>query len=40
MIKIDKETILKVALVAGIVTLAMAKVQGWGWLVFALLLTI
>lgn len=32
-------TILQVALVAGITILAYAGVDGWGWLVFALICT-
>jgi hypothetical protein len=33
-------TLLQIALVAGIVILATLDVTGWGWLVFALLLTL
>ena len=36
----EKTSPLQIALVAGIVTLAALGVNGWGWLVFALLLTI
>lgn len=38
--KINNLTILQVALVAGITVLAFAGVEGWGWLVFALLCTL
>jgi hypothetical protein len=34
------KTILQVVLVVGIVTLASLGVDGWGWLIFALLLTL
>jgi hypothetical protein len=40
MIKIDKLLILQIALVAGIVILASNNTDGWGWLVFALLITL
>ena len=36
----DKTTLLQVVLVMGIVTLAALGVNGWGWLVFALVLTL
>ncbi len=36
----DKTTLLQVVLVMGIVTLAALDVNGWGWLVFALILTL
>ena len=36
----DKRTVLQVVLVMGIVALAALNVNGWGWLVFALLLTL
>ena len=38
--KITNKTIVQIALVAGIVTLASLNVAGWGWLVFALLITL
>jgi hypothetical protein len=38
--KFDNTTLLQVALVCGIVILAASGVNGWGWLVFALLLTL
>jgi len=38
--KITNKTILQVALVAGIVIIASMGLEGWGWLVFALLLTL
>jgi hypothetical protein len=38
--KITNKTILQIALVLGVVTLASFGVDGWGWLVFALLLTL
>jgi hypothetical protein len=38
--KITNKTIVQIALVAGIVTLASLSVNGWGWLVFALLVTL
>ena len=34
------KTILQVALVAGITVLAYAGLEGWGWLVFALICTL
>lgn len=36
----DKTTILQIVLVMGIVALAALGMNGWGWLVFALLLTL
>jgi len=36
----DKTTLLQIVIVGGIVTLAALGVNGWGWLVFALLITI
>lgn len=38
--KINNTTILQVALIAGIVILASMGLEGWGWLVFALLCTL
>jgi hypothetical protein len=38
--KFDNTTLLQVALVGGIVILASMGLEGWGWLVFALLLTL
>ena len=38
--KINNLTILQLALVAGLTVLAFAGVEGWGWLVFALLCTL
>ena len=38
--KITNKTILQVSLVAGVVILASFGVAGWGWLIFALLLTL
>lgn len=38
--KISNTTILQVALIVGIVILASMGLKGWGWLVFALLLTL
>jgi hypothetical protein len=38
--KITNTTILQVALITGIVILASAGVDGWGWLVFALICTL
>jgi hypothetical protein len=38
--KFDNTTLLQVVLVGGIVILATSGVNGWGWLVFALLLTL
>ena len=38
--KIRNKTIVQVALLAVVVTLASLNVAGWGWLVFALLLTL
>jgi hypothetical protein len=37
---INNKTLLQIALVAGIVTIIAMGLQGWGWLVFALLLTL
>jgi hypothetical protein len=37
--KITNKTILQVALVAGVVTLASMGLDGWGWLVFLLFCT-
>jgi hypothetical protein len=37
---IDKETIIQIALIAGIVTIASLGMSGWGWLVFCLLITL
>lgn len=37
---INNTTLLQIALVGGIVTLAALGVNGWGWLVFALVLTL
>jgi hypothetical protein len=38
--KITNTTILQVALITGIVILASTGVEGWGWLVFALICTL
>jgi hypothetical protein len=38
--KITNTTILQVALIAGIVILASMGLEGWGWLVFALICTL
>jgi hypothetical protein len=38
--RISNTTILQVALVAGIVILASMGLEGWGWLVFALIVTL
>jgi hypothetical protein len=38
--KITNKTLLQLGLIAGITILAFAGVNGWGWLVFALLCTI
>jgi len=38
--RIDNLTILQVALVIGIICLASQSAAGWGWLVFALILTL
>lgn len=38
--KISNKTILQLGLIAGITTLALADVTGWGWLVFALFITL
>jgi hypothetical protein len=38
--KDNNRTILQVALVAGITILAFTGVDGWGWLVFALICTL
>jgi hypothetical protein len=38
--KITNKTILQIVLVAGIVIIASMGLEGWGWLVFALLLTL
>lgn len=40
MIKIDPRTLLQITLVVGIVYLASYGIDGWGWLTFALLLTL
>lgn len=37
---LDNRTILQIALVAGIVILAYNNIDGWGWLVFGLLITL
>lgn len=36
----NNTTLLQIALVGGIITLAALGVNGWGWLVFALVLTL
>lgn len=38
--KISNKTILQLGLIAGITTLAFVGVDGWGWLVFALICTL
>ena len=38
--KLDNLTILQIALVTGVVILASTNTEGWGWLVFALLITL
>lgn len=38
--KINNTIVLQLALVAGITVLAYSGVDGWGWLVFALLCTL
>lgn len=38
--KLDNLTILQIALVTGVVILASNNIEGWGWLVFALLITL
>jgi hypothetical protein len=38
--KITNRTLLQLALVAGITILASVGVDGWGWLVFALICTL
>lgn len=38
--KITNKTILQLGLIAGITTLAFVGVSGWGWLVFALIITL
>jgi hypothetical protein len=38
--RIDNLTIVQVALVIGITYLAAQGLDGWGWLVFALILTL
>jgi hypothetical protein len=38
--KITNKTILQLGLIAGITILAFAGVEGWGWLVFALIFTL
>jgi len=40
MIEINPKTLLQIALVAGIVYLASYGIDGWGWLTFALFLTL
>lgn len=37
--RIDNDTLLRLVLIAGIVTLAIIGVDGWGWLLFILVLT-
>ena len=38
--KFENVTLLQLALIGGIVILASMGLEGWGWLVFALLLTL
>lgn len=38
--KFDNLTIVQVALIIGIVYLAAQNLTGWGWLVFALIVTL
>jgi hypothetical protein len=38
--KITNTTIVQVVLITGVVILASIGVEGWGWLVFALLCTL
>lgn len=38
--KITNRTLLQLGLIAGITTLAFVGVEGWGWLVFLLFLTL
>ena len=38
--KITNRTIFQIALITGIVILAYNQLDGWGWLVFALLCTL
>ena len=38
--KITNTTILQIALITGIVILASMGLEGWGWLVFALICTL
>lgn len=38
--RIDNDTLLRLALIAGIVTLASLGVDGWGWLIFILVFTL
>lgn len=40
MIKIDKLLILQIALIIAIVILASNNINGWGWLILTLLITI
>jgi len=38
--KFNKYSLIQLALVAGIVTLALAGVDGWGWLCFLLFISL